>query len=248
MNLKKNTVLITGGATGIGFALAKSFVDAGNHVIMCGRRKSKLAEAKDLLSDIYVRPCDLSTQKGRVELYNWVLTNFKKLNILVNNAGIQREIDFKKGAEVLAGESEIEINLTAPIHLSALFIPHLMARREAAIINISSGLGFIPMALAPIYSATKAAMHSFSVSLRHQLRDTNVKVFEIIPPTTNTELDKGAREKRGQKDKGISPEAVAFETMESLENEVYEKPIANAKSLWHGARTDPEKLFHLINH
>ncbi len=248
MNLKKNTILITGGATGIGFALAKAFIDAGNHVIICGRRKSKLTEVKDLLSDVYVKPCDLSTAKGRIELYNWVITNFKKFNVLVNNAGIQREIDFRKGTDSLAGESEIEINLTAPIHLSALFIPHLMQRQESAIINISSGLGFIPLSMVPIYSATKAAIHSFSISLRHQLRDTSVKVFEIIPPTTNTELDKGARDRRGQKDKGISPEAVAFETMESLENEVYERPVGSAKSLWHGARTDPEKIFHLINH
>jgi uncharacterized oxidoreductase len=118
---------------------------------------------------------------------------------------------------LFAGEDEIEINLKTYIHLSAYFIPLFMKRNEAAIINISSGLGFVPLAITPVYCATKAAIHSFSLSLRHQLRNTPIKVFEIIPPTVNTELDKGARAQRGQENRGISPTVVAEATIDALE-------------------------------
>ena len=120
MNIKGNTILITGGATGIGFALAEEFVNAGNQVIICGRRDQKLKEAKEKIPSIHIKKCDLSKKKEREELYNWVRMNFKEVNILVNNAGIQREIDFRKGSyALLNGDSEIEINLIAPIHLSS---------------------------------------------------------------------------------------------------------------------------------
>jgi uncharacterized oxidoreductase len=145
------------------------------------------------------------------------------LNILVNNAGIQRQIDFTKGTEdLLVSEDEIQINLSAPVHLSALFIPHLMKQAQAAIINISSGLGFIPLTLVPVYCATKAAFHSFTWSLRHQFRKTNIKVYEVIPPTIDTELDQGARERRGQENRGIPPAEVADATLAGLSKDDYE--------------------------
>ena len=248
MKIKGNTILITGGATGIGFALAQAFVREGNEVIICGRREQKLKEAKSKLPQIHTRVCDLSKEKEREELYNWVKSNFKDLNILVNNAGIQRMVDFKKGISNLsAGENEIDINLTAPIHLSAYFIPDLMKQKESAIINVSSGLAFIPIAIMPVYCATKAAIHSFSLSLRHQLKDTSIKVFEVIPPTVDTELDKGARDERGQKDKGIPPSEVAKPTLEALEKDEYEIAISMAQNLRMGARNNPEKIFQGIN-
>ena len=166
MKINGNTILITGGATGIGFALAQAFVREDNEVIICGRREQKLKEAKNKLPQIHTTVCDLSKGKEREALYNWLKSNFKDLNILVNNAGIQRMIDFKNGIYNLSeGENEIDINLTAPIHLSAYFIPDLIRQKESAIINISSGLAFIPIASMPVYCATKAAMHSFSVSI-----------------------------------------------------------------------------------
>ncbi|VVB89359.1 L-rhamnose 1-dehydrogenase (NADP(+)) [uncultured archaeon] len=243
MKINDNTILITGGATGIGFALAEAFVKEGNEVIICGRRENKLEEAKSKLPQIHTRVCDLTKDKEREALYNWVKTDFKDINVLVNNAGIQRMVDFKKGISSLTeGENEIDINLTAPIHLSAYFIPLLLKQKESAIINVSSGLGFIPMAIMPVYCATKAAMHSFSLSIRHQLRDTSIKVFEVIPPMVDTELDKGARDERGQVDKGIPPAEVAKATLKGLEKNEYEIAIGMAQNLRMGARTNPEQV------
>ena len=248
MKIKGNTILITGGATGIGFSLAEAFVDAGNEVIICGRRENKLKEVKDKLPQIHTRVCDLSKEKERKSLYDWVSSNFKDINILVNNAGIQRMVNLRKGTrDLFDGEDEIEINLTAPIHLSAYFIPLLLKRKEAAIVNISSGLGFVPIASMPVYCATKAAIHSFSLSLRHQLRDTSIKVFEIIPPIVDTELDKGARGERGQQDRGIPPSEVARATLKALENEEYELAVGMAENLRMGSRNNPEQTFQNIN-
>jgi uncharacterized oxidoreductase len=197
MKTKENTILITGGATGIGFSLAETLVKAGNRVIICGRREGKLKEAKGKLPQIQTRVCDVSREKERESLFNWVKDNFKDLNVVINNAGIQRMVNLKKGTQDLFnGENEIETNLVALIHLSAYFIPLLLKKKEAAIINVSSGLGFVPIAAMPVYCATKAAVHSFSLSLRHQLKNTTIKVFEVIPPIVDTELDKGARDRR----------------------------------------------------
>lgn len=248
MKTQGNTVLITGGATGIGFSLAEAFVKAGNQVVVCGRREAKLREAKTNLPQVYTTVCDLSKNDERRLLYEWARFNFNEVNILVNNAGIQRMIDLKKGINDLsAGEDEIEVNLKACVHLSALFIPSFLKKKEAAIINVSSGLCFVPIAVMPVYCATKAAIHSFTLSLRHQLRDTSVKVFEVIPPTVDTELDKGARAQRGQEDRGIPPAEVAKATLKAMENDRYEVPIGMAQNLRMGARTNPEQAFQNMN-
>ena len=178
MNITNNTILITGGATGIGLEMAKQFIAKGNTVIICGRRESKLKDAKALLPLIITKQCDISNIDERRELYNFCLEQFPAINVLVNNAGIQREIDFRKGeTDYLNGDSETTINLDATFHLTALFTPHFMKQKESAVINVSSGLGIVPLVIVPIYSATKSALHSFSISLRKQLENTTVKVF-----------------------------------------------------------------------
>jgi uncharacterized oxidoreductase len=248
MKTKDNTILITGGATGIGLALAEALLKEGNQVIICGRREERLREAKNKLLKLQIKVCDVAGEEHRNDLFEWITTEFPGTNVLINNAGIQRQIDFKKGIEELqAGEDEIETNLRAPIHLSALFIPHLMKQEEAAIINISSGLGFVPIAIMPVYCATKAATHSFSLSLRHQLKDTPIKVFEIIPPTVDTELDKGARARRGQKDRGIKPEEVAAAALPALATDQYELAVGRAEWLRMESRKEPEQAFQMIN-
>lgn len=248
MKISGNTILITGGATGIGFSLAEAFVKAGNEVIICGRREQKLEEAKAKFPQIHTKVCDVSKEKERQLLYKWVSSNFKNINVLVNNAGIQRMIDFKKGTQDLFNdEDEIEINLRAYIYLSAYFIPLLLKRKEAAIINISSGLAYMPLAVVPVYCATKAAIHSFSISLRHQLKDSSIKVFEIMPPIVDTELDRGAREEREQEYRGIAPFEVAKVTLNALENNEYEVAIGMAQYLRDGARNNPEQTFQNMN-
>ncbi len=248
MKTKDNTILITGGATGIGLALAEVLLKEGNQVIICGRREEKLREAKNKLPKLHIKVYDVAGEEHRNDLFRWTTAEFPNTNVLVNNAGIQRQIDLKKGTEELqAGEDEVEINLHAPIHLSALFIPHLVKQKEAAIINISSGLGFVPIAIMPVYCATKAATHSFSMSLRHQLKDTSIKVFEIIPPTVDTELDKGARARRGQKDRGIKPDEVASAALPALAADQYELAVGRAAWLRMESRKEPEQIFQMIN-
>lgn len=249
MNISGNTILITGGATGIGFALAEAFMKAGNGVIICGRREPKLQEAKQRLPTLQVKRCDVAREDDRKSLFQWVTLNFKNINVLINNAGIQREIDFTKPntADSLTAEDEVAINLTAPIHLSALFVPHLMNQREAAVVNISSGLAFIPLAIVPVYCATKAAIRSFSLSLRHQVRNTSIKVFEVIAPTTDTELDRGARGRRGQEDRGVPALQVAEAVLQGMANDQYEITIGLADTLRQAARSDPQKMFDRIN-
>jgi uncharacterized oxidoreductase len=248
MKTTGNTILITGGATGIGFALAEAFSNAGNKVIICGRRETKLKEAKNKLPQVYTKVCDVSKEEERESLYSWIDANFKEINILINNAGIQRMVDLKKGPrDLLNGEDEIEINFIAPVRLSAHFIPLLLKQKEAAIINVSSGLSFVPIAAMPVYCATKAAIHSFTQSLRYQLKDTSIKVFEILPPIVDTELDKGSREERELQDRGIPPSEVAKETLKALKSDEYEVAIGMAENLRMGARKSPEQMFKNIN-
>jgi uncharacterized oxidoreductase len=188
MKVTGNTILITGGASGIGLALAWRFYGKGNGVIICGRREDKLAEVKQKMPDVITRVCDVSNAGEREELIRWATSEFPDLNVLVNNAGIQRQIDLKQDEPWRATESEITINLEAPIHFSQLIYPHLQGKPNATIANVTSGLSFVPLANVPVYCATKAALHSFTLSLRWQLRDTGVEVVEIIPPAVDTDL------------------------------------------------------------
>jgi len=243
-----NTVLITGGATGIGLALAEAFLKEGNEVIICGRREAKLREAKQKNPQLHTKVCDVVNAVERNELLSWASSHFKNLNVLVNNAGIQRQLDFIKGESLISDAiSEIRINLEAPVVLSAMFIPLLTGKKDPAIINISSGLAFVPLAAVPVYCATKAALHSFTVSLRHQMSNTGLKVFEVVPPTVDTDLHMGARRTRGQRNIGIKPEEVASATIEGIQNDDFEIVIGMAQNLKIGSRKDPEGVFQSMN-
>jgi uncharacterized oxidoreductase len=218
-------------------------VERGNQVIVCGRRREALVTARSKVPGLQVRVCDVSKPRSRLALLDWILTRFKSLNILVNNAGIQRRVDFRKGARDLPhADGELATNLGAPIHLTALLIPHLRRRREAAIVNISSGLGFTPLAAVPVYSATKAAIHSLCLSIRHQLRDTPIRVFEVAPPIVTTELA-GRRRRPEETEFAMSPEDVAKSILDALERDDYEVALGAAANL-HRQR---DALFGVIN-
>ena len=248
MKTTDNTILITGGATGIGLALAEAFLRTGNQVLICGRRKERLLAAQGKFPKIQFKVCDVADAGERQALFEWSTANFPDLNILVNNAGVQRQIDFTKGTEdLISGDDEIQTNFSAPVQLSALFIPHLIKQEDAAIVNVSSGLGFVPLTIMPVYCATKAAIHSFSWSLRHQLRKTKVKVFEVIPPTVDTELDRGARGQRRQEYRGISPDDVAEATLSGLAKDEYEIAVGQAQGLRTGTRQEAEQIFQRMN-
>ncbi len=188
MELSGNTVLVTGGGSGIGLAMAARLMAAGSRVIACGRREETLRAAAEAHPGLVTRVCDVERAGERAALFDWVVEEHPDLNVLVNNAGIQRRIQVVEPETWEETRREIAINFDAAVHLSLLFLPHLLARRRPAIVNVTSGLAFVPMASAPVYCATKAALHSFTLSLRHQLRDTPVRVVEIIPPAVNTDL------------------------------------------------------------
>ncbi|MCL6597877.1 MAG: SDR family NAD(P)-dependent oxidoreductase [Alicyclobacillus macrosporangiidus] len=189
MQVSGNTVLITGGASGIGLALAERFVKAGSTVIVCGRREGKLQEAKERLPGLHTRVCDVANEKERQALVEWVAEAFPNLNVLVNNAGIQQHIHLASAHEAWSRyQQEIAINLEAPIHLTLLLLPHLLRQQQPAIVNISSGLAVTPAVWAPIYSATKAGLRSFTISLRMQTEGSGLQVIEVLPPAVNTDL------------------------------------------------------------
>lgn len=189
MKLSGNTVLITGGTSGIGYELAVQLLKRGNTVIITGRDQSKLEETQKNLAGIPIFQSDVSDWKAIPLLFKAVVKKFPKLNVLINNAGIMRKInllDPKNGVEDIG--REIETNLTGTIRMVEQFLPHLKLQECAAIVNVSSGLAFVPLPIAPIYCAAKAGIHSFTQSLRVQLKDTRISVFELAPPITRTPL------------------------------------------------------------
>ena len=200
--IASSTVLITGGSSGIGLGLARHFLQAGAAVIITGRREQQLKEAVEELNGlgkkkVVYRVNDVGQIKDREALYEWICREHPQTNILVNNAGVQQRyplIPDEDASKVVSWderEKEIQINICAPMHLSTLFISHFRTMKTTtAIMNVSSGLAFIPLSTVGIYSATKAAIHSFTMSLRYQLKDAlpSIQVYEIIPPAVQTNL------------------------------------------------------------
>jgi len=185
MQLHNNKILITGGATGIGLGLTERFISENNAVIICGRRQEALKEVADRFPNVITRVCDISLVADRLELYNWIRENHSDLNVLVNNAGIQNWMNLGDEQFYQKASDEITINALAPVHLTDLF---LKLQSLTTIMNVTSGLAFVPLSKVPVYCATKAFMRSFTLSLRHLLKAKNIEVIEIIPPALNTDL------------------------------------------------------------
>ena len=185
MKLTNNKILITGGASGIGLGLTERFIAENNTVIVCGRRAETLKEVAAKFPSVITKVCDLSKEKDRIALFNWIKEHHSDLNVLINNAGIQNWMNVSEGDFYDKATAEITTNVLAPVHLTALFtkLPSLNT-----IMNVTSGLAFVQFAKVPVYCATKAFFHSFTMSLRYQLKDKNVEVIEIIPPALNTDL------------------------------------------------------------
>jgi uncharacterized oxidoreductase len=189
MKLEGNTILITGGSNGIGLELAREFRSRGNTVIITGRDQARLDAAQRQVPGLYVIRSDVSQATDIEALHREVMARLPDLNVLINNAGVMRKTNLHDQPESLEDfTAEIDINFTGPVRLTQLFLPDLKRRANAAIVNVTSGLAFVPLPISPIYCATKAALHSFSLSLRAQLAKTHVKVFEIAPPATQTDL------------------------------------------------------------
>jgi uncharacterized oxidoreductase len=201
MKLEQRTVLITGGTSGIGLELARQLQQRGNTVLVTGRDQERLDAAKHSLPGLHTFKSDVSDAEDIRALYHDISARFPALDTLINNAGIMRNLNLNRSRDLQDVTREIEINLSGPVRMIQQFLPHLKTRPCALIVNVSSGLAFVPFPVSPVYSATKAAIHSYTQSLRIQLEGTGVSVIELAPPGVETPLFRGefAEETRGQK-------------------------------------------------
>jgi uncharacterized oxidoreductase len=201
MKLEHRTILITGGTSGIGLELAKQLQQRGNTLLVTGRDPERLEASRRALPGLHTFQSDVSQAQDIEALYRSVLARFPELDTLINNAGIMRNLNLNQERDLDDVSREIEINLTGPVRMIQRFLPHLKTRPGALIVNVSSGLAFVPLSISPVYCATKAAIHSYTQSLRIQLQGTGVTVIELAPPGVETPLFRGefAEETRGQK-------------------------------------------------
>lgn len=203
------TVLITGGGSGIGLALAKKFLANNHTVIITGRNLTKLEKVKSETTNINIFKSDVTSEHDVKTLASQILEEFNGIDILINNAGIMNLIDTGNESNVLDNQyNEIEINFNAPIRLLYHFLPQLKKSKKGIIINVSSSLAYVPFSQAPVYSATKAALHSWTQAIRPQLKPHNIKVIELLPPVVNTKLATDA-DLKDDRLKPMSPENLA---------------------------------------
>lgn len=189
MDLRNSTILITGGTSGIGLELVKQLTEQDSNIIVTGRSQQALDETKRTFPKVHTFQSDVSRASDIEKLYNDVTRQFPDLNIIINNAGQMRLIDLQDIRLDLENiNREVATNLSGTIQMVHQFLPHLVKQKSAAIVNVSSGIAFMPYSIAPIYSATKAGVRAYTQALRLQLEDTNVKVFEMIPPGVKTNL------------------------------------------------------------
>lgn len=190
MNLKNNTILITGGTSGLGLEFTKQLLALNNTVIVTGRNQAKLDEIKKQFPTVHIFQSDVSDPNAIRALYQKVINQFPNLNMLINNAGVMRKINLHDTSNDLESiTSEIEINLMGPIRMIQQFLPHFKTQRNAVILNVTSALSLIPFPISPVYGGTKAGLRSYTKSLRVQLKNTSIKVFELIPPAAKTPLN-----------------------------------------------------------
>jgi uncharacterized oxidoreductase len=228
MHMRGNTIFITGATSGIGRGLAEAFHERGNQVIVTGRREDRLLELCRRHSGMRYFVLDVTDAAAIEAVARQAIAAFPEINCVFNNAGVQ------SASDMLA---EIHTNLLAPVRVAAAFIPHLTTRPAATLLNVSSGLAFVPIARFPIYCATKAAIHSWTLSLRHQLRDSSIQVMELIPPYVATEL--GGPDKPSTSF-AMPLDAFIAETMRELETGAGEIPIGTARNLF--AATCPDAV------
>lgn len=233
MKLEGHRVLITGGSAGIGLALARDFLAAGCRVAVCGRDAVRLAEAESALPGLITLQGDVADDEDLVRLAAGAEERLDGLSILVNNAGIQYQTVFPEApaeTAIARVEREIAVNLTGLVKLTTLCLPALKRADEGAIVNVSSGLAIVPKASAPIYCATKAAVHSFSKGLRYQLEDRcpSVRLFEVLPPMVETGMTAG----RGKAADKLTPERVAADTLAGMRADRYEIRVGKVRLLY----------------
>jgi len=243
MTLQNNTILITGGSSGVGFELAKRLTEKNNKVIICSRSKEKLEDAKAIYPEIEIFQCDLSEQKECEELSNWVQEKHPECNILINNAAITHIANFRNDERILEKvKVEINTNLLAPIILTKLFIPIIENKPNPKLINITSALAYVPKADYPFYNATKSALHSFSQTLRIQMKKSTINIHEVFLPAVDTPFHKGKTPKNA-----ISTEKVVSEMISDIEKGKREIRVGIAKLIYFMSRIAPQFALKKVN-
>ncbi|GAA4151822.1 SDR family oxidoreductase [Chryseobacterium ginsenosidimutans] len=244
MNITNNTILITGGGSGIGLEIAKALSPA-NKIIIVGRNKEKLEAAAKDLENVFTIQADITNESDVNRLFEEVKTTFGGLNILINNAGHAHYYTISENSDTYTKAlEEFTTNYFAPIRLTEKFLPLLKEQSESAIVNVSSIVGFVPGYHLPTYSDSKAALHSHTQVLRFQLaKDTNVKVFELMPPLVNTDFSAEI----GGKENGIPPSDVANDLVKALEENIYEIRVGNTGLLYDNFFAATEGAFTTFN-
>ena len=196
MKTSGNTILITGGGSGIGRELALRFNALGNTVIVAGRRMETLEDTITGQRDMHAMVIDVEDSEDIAAFAKRVVTEHPNLNVLINNAGIMRREDLTSTHDLIDAEQTVVTNLLGPIRLTNALTDHLVSQPDATIVNVSSGLAFVPLSGTPTYNATKAAIHSYTISLREQLKG-KVELIELAPPAVQTELTPGQSTREG---------------------------------------------------
>ncbi len=244
MNISNKTVLITGGGSGIGFATAKLLSEKGNKVIITGRNSARLQKAAAQLKNVTAIPCDINAEADVKNLVKEVQEKFSDLSVLVNNAGAAYAYQLSSEADAFAKASEeITTNYLSLIRLTEQLLPVLSKQKEAAIVNVSSIVVFAPTAVISTYSASKAAVHSYTQSLRHTLaKNTQIKVFELMPPLVNTEFSKGIGGENG-----IPALEVAEGLVAGFEKDEYEIQVGATAQIYQLFLSSPKDAFNALN-
>ncbi|MVT08556.1 SDR family oxidoreductase [Chitinophaga tropicalis] len=243
MKTSNNTVLVTGGSAGIGYEIAKQLTEKGNHVIITGRNTERLQKAAAQLKNVTAIVSDVSKEEDVRSLVATLNKDFPSLNLVINNAGAAaiHNLAERTGAfEKAAGE--IHTNYLSIIRLNELLLPLLEKQQEAAIVNVSSIVSFVPNHVLPGYSASKAALHSYTQALRFTLSNTSVKVFELMPPLVNTDFSQAIGGS-----KGIPPSAVADELVNALEKDHYEIHVGDTAAFYQLFLSSPADALKVLN-
>lgn len=241
MELSNNTILITGGTSGIGYEIVRQFYELNNKLVVTSSNEENLKKLKHAFQDIITLTCDLGSSLSVRKLIDQCLTEYHDINIIINNAGIQNTYSWateREGYDKI--ENEIRINFISPMQIIYGLLPLLQANKNCAIVNVSSGLAFAPKRSAPIYCATKSAVHNVTKALRYQFEDNNIKVFEIIPPLVDTPMTEG----RGTGK--ISPKQVTDEFLRNFKNNKFESNIGKTKVLRLIQRISPKTADNIL--
>ncbi|MCG8634161.1 MAG: SDR family NAD(P)-dependent oxidoreductase [Desulfobacterales bacterium] len=243
MKLTDQSILITGGTSGIGLEMARTLAKTGNDVAVCGRSEKKLEAAARLIPGIRTIRADLSLTRERKVLARWVETKFPRCSVLINNAAVVHNTGFFSDPEMIArARLELETNLAAPIELTKRLAPVLARNPDPALVYITSGLVYAPKAAYPIYCATKAGLHSFVQTLRLQALDMPLEIYEVLMPAVDTPFHRG-----NPPDIAITVESAVSEMMKKLAQGISEIRIGPAETLYQLARKSPEAAMEMIN-